>query len=123
MTTCSRRLFLLGTATTFAGAYLAACGKEPSAEIAATEIPVGSAIIVDKVIFAQPTQGEFKAYSQTCPHQGSLITKIEGMTATCTSHYSSFDLSNGEVTGGPSPKPLTEYGVETNGGTIKNVTA
>ena len=80
MTTCSRRLFLLGTATTFAGAYLAACGKE-------------------------------------------LITKIEGMTATCTSHYSSFDLGSGEVTGGPSPKPLTEYGVENDGGTIKNVSA
>ena len=57
MTTCSRRMFLLGTATTFAGAYLAACGKEPSAEIAATEIPVGSAVIVDKVIFAQPIEG------------------------------------------------------------------
>ncbi|OHO54859.1 iron-sulfur protein [Corynebacterium sp. HMSC035E02] len=123
MTTCSRRLFLLGTATTFAGAYLAACGKEPTAEIAATDIPVGSAIIVDKVIFAQPTEGEFKAYSQTCPHQGSLITKIEGMTPPCTSHYSSFDLGTGEVTGGPSAKPLTEYGVENDGGTVRNVTA
>ena len=50
-------MFLLGTATTFAGAYLAACGKEPSAEIAATEIPVGSAVMVDKVIFVQPTEG------------------------------------------------------------------
>ena len=123
MTTCSRRLFLLVTATTFAGAYLAACGKEPSAEIAATEIPVGSAIIVDKVIFAQPTEGEFKAYSQTCPHQQSLITKIEGLTATCTSHYSSFDLATGEVTGGPSPKPLTEYGVENDGETVRNVSS
>lgn len=123
MTTCSRRMFLLGSATTFAGAYLAACGKEPSAEIAATEIPVGSAVIVDKVIFSQPTEGEFKAYSQTCPHQHSLITKIEGMTATCTTHYSSFDLATGEVTGGPSPKPLTEYGIENDGGTVKNVPA
>ena len=123
MTQCSRRMFLLGSATTFAGAYLAACGKEPSAEVAATEIPVGSAIIVDKVIFAQPTEGEFKAYSQTCPHQGSPITKIDGMTATCTTHFSSFDLASGEVTGGPSSKPLTEYGVEKNGDTVKNVSA
>lgn len=116
-------MFLLGTATTFAGAYLAACGKEPSAEIAATEIPVGSAIMVDKVIFAQPTEGEFKAYSQTCPHQGSLITKIDGMTATCTSHFTSYNLVDGSVIDGPGTKPLTEYSVESDGTTVKNVSA
>ena len=60
MNTCSRRMFLLGTATTFVSAYLAACGKEPSAEIAATEIPVGSAVMVDKVIFVQPTEGSLR---------------------------------------------------------------
>lgn len=54
MIKCSRRMFLLGTATTFAGAYAAACGSSPSAEIAATEIPIGSAKIVDGVIFTQP---------------------------------------------------------------------
>ncbi|HFG8808632.1 Rieske (2Fe-2S) protein [Corynebacterium striatum] len=123
MNTCSRRMFLLGTATTFAGAYLAACGKEPSAEIAATEIPVGSAVMVDKVIFVQPTEGEFKAYSQTCPHQGSLITKIDGMTATCTSHFTSYDLADGSVIDGPGTKPLTEYGIESDGTTVKNVSA
>ncbi|MDO5032212.1 Rieske 2Fe-2S domain-containing protein [Corynebacterium sp.] len=122
MTLCSRRIFLLGSATTFAGAYLAACGKAPSAEIAATEIPVGSAVIIDKVIFTQPTEGQFKAYSQTCPHQGSLITEIQGMTATCTTHYTSYDLNTGEPTGGPGTKPLEEYGVESDGGTVKNVT-
>ena len=51
MIKCSRRMFLLGSATTFAGAYAAACGSSPSAEIAATEIPIGSAKIVDGVIF------------------------------------------------------------------------
>ena len=65
MIKCSRRMFLLGTATTFAGAYAAACGSSPSADIAATEIPIGSAKIVDGVIFTQPKEGEFKAYSQT----------------------------------------------------------
>ncbi|MDK7138944.1 Rieske 2Fe-2S domain-containing protein [Corynebacterium simulans] len=121
MTQCSRRIFLLSSATTFAGAYLAACGKEPSAEIAATEVPVGSAVIVDKVIFAQPKKGEFKAYSQTCPHQGSLITQIEEMTATCTTHFTSYNLEDGSVIDGPGTKPLTEYDVETEGDKVKNV--
>lgn len=116
-------MFFLGTATTFAGAYLAACGKEPSAEIAATEIPVGSAVIVDKVIFTQPSAGEFKAYSQTCPHQGSLVTEIKGTIATCTSHYTSYDLTDGSVISGPGTKPLTEYGVESDGSTVKTVSS
>ncbi|APT87932.1 Rieske (2Fe-2S) protein [Corynebacterium flavescens] len=123
MTRCSRRMFLLGTATTFAGAYLAACGKSPSAEIAATGIPVGSAIIVDKVIFAQPTAGIFKAYSQTCPHQGNLITKVEGSTATCTSHYTSYNLIDGSVISGPGTKPLEEYGIDNDGTTVKTTGA
>ncbi|WP_331712838.1 hypothetical protein [Corynebacterium cystitidis] len=36
---CSRPMFLLGTAITLAGAFLAACGKAPSEEIAATDVP------------------------------------------------------------------------------------
>ncbi len=121
--TCSRRMFLLGSATTLAGAYLAACGKEATAEIAATEIPVGSGVILDGVIFAQPTAGEFKAYSTKCPHQGNAVTKIEGGNAICTSHYSTFDLATGDIISGPASKGLTAYGVETDGTTVKNTPA
>ena len=112
-------MFLLGSATTLAGAYLTACGKPASAEIAATEIPVGSGIILDGVIFAQPETGTFKAYSQTCPHQGSAVSKIEGSTATCPAHYSSFDLATGEVIEGPASKGLEELPVESDGTTVK----
>ncbi len=103
---CSRRMFLLGSATTLAGAYLAACGKEASASIAKTEIPVGSATIIDGVIFAQPKENEFKAYSQTCPHQGAAITQVEGNVATCTSHFTSYNLEDGSVIEGPGRDPL-----------------
>lgn len=112
-------MFLLGSGATLAAAYLAACGKPASAQIAAKEIPVGSAIIVDGVIFAQPKEGEFKAYSQKCPHEGQAITKIDGSTATCTTHYSTFDLATGERTGGPARKPLTEYTVTEEGDLVK----
>ncbi|WP_296203865.1 Rieske (2Fe-2S) protein [uncultured Corynebacterium sp.] len=118
---CSRRMFLLGTATTFAGAYLAACGKQVSAEIAATEIPVGSAVIVDNVIFAQPEEGLFKAYSQTCPHQGNPITEVEGSHVICTSHYTEYDITDGSVVSGPGRDPLEEISVEDDGTTVKTV--
>ena len=107
---CSRRMFLLGTATTFTGVYAAACGSTPSAEIAATDIPIGSAKIVDGVIF--------KAYSQTCPHQRNPITEIEGMTATCTAHNTSYNLSDGSVISGPGRDPLEEYEVKQDGSNV-----
>ena len=73
-------MFLLGTATTFAGAFLAACGSEPAVEVAAADVPVGSATIFDGFIIAQPTEGTYVAYSQTCPHQRNPITEVEGDT-------------------------------------------
>lgn len=120
MATCSRRIFLLGSAATFAGVYLAACGSTPSAEIAATEIPVGSAIILDGVIFAQPEPGVYKAYSQRCPHQGANITQVDGNgTVTCTSHFTTYDLSTGEPLEGPGRDPLVEYPTETDGDLVR----
>ncbi|MGD7002550.1 Rieske (2Fe-2S) protein [Corynebacterium halotolerans] len=104
---CTRRMFLLGTATTFAGAFLAACGAEPSTELAATEVPVGSAVILDGFIIAQPTEGDFIAYSATCPHQLNPITEVEGDMVRCTAHNSEFSIADGAVLAGPSRDPLT----------------
>lgn len=112
-------MFLLGSATTLAGAYLAACGEKASAEIATTDVPVGSAVILDGVIFAQPEKGTFKAYSQTCPHQHNAITKVEGGTVTCTSHYTSYDLATGEAISGPGRDPLQEVSFDNDGTTLK----
>ncbi|MDU0479503.1 Rieske (2Fe-2S) protein [Staphylococcus chromogenes] len=114
--TCTRRLFLLGTATTFAGAVLAACGDSGSAkEIGAADVPVGGSIAFDGFIIAQPKAGEYKAYSQTCPHQGAPISKLEGLKATCPKHTSVFDLSDGHVVSGPSRAPMAAAKVEKKG--------
>lgn len=115
---CSRRTFLLGTATTFAGAFLAACGKEPSAEVAATQVPVGSAVIVDNVIIAQPNEGEFVAYSTKCPHQGSPITQVDGDTVRCPSHGSVFNIATGEAVSGPAATGMTTVPVRDDNGTV-----
>ena len=64
---CSRRMFLLGSATTVAGAFLAACGEEPSVEIAKAEVPVGSAIIADGFIIAQPQPRNLPGIFTTLP--------------------------------------------------------
>jgi nitrite reductase/ring-hydroxylating ferredoxin subunit len=116
-------MFLLGTGTTLAAAYLAACGKEPSAQIAAKEIPVGGAIMIDEVIFAQPQEGVFKAWSRRCTHQNQMITEVEGLTATCTAHFSQYNLEDGTLIQGPARGPLQEYGVRNDGGTVVTTTS
>lgn len=109
--TCSRRLFLLGTATTFTGALLAACSAtdEPLPEnaIKIKDVPVGSAVEVGKFIVAQPEEGLFKAYSSDCPHQGGTVNIFENGKARCPEHNSQFDLKTGERIWGPAREPLT----------------
>lgn len=113
--TCSRRLFLIGTASTFAGAFLAACGRDPSEEVAKTEVPVGSAVILDRVIIAQPNEGEFVAYSASCPHQFQKITQVQGDTVRCTAHGSIFSIADGEVLGGPAMRGMREISLREEG--------
>lgn len=115
---CSRRMFLLGSATTVAGAFLAACGEEPSVEIAKAEVPVGSAIIADGFIIAQPQPGTYLAYSQRCPHQRNLITKVEGDQVRCTAHNSVFKLADGSVVQGPARDPLETASLSETGDTL-----
>lgn len=116
--TCSRRMFLLGTAATFAGAFLAACGESPSEEVAATEVPVGSAVILDQFIIAQPTEGQFVAYSSACPHQRNKITEVEGDTVRCTAHDSVFSIVDGAVISGVARDPLYPAEATHEGGTV-----
>jgi len=104
-------MFLLGTATTFAGAFLAACGEEAPEEIAKTDVPVGSAVILDKFIIAQPTSGQYVAYSSVCPHQQKKITKVEGETVKCTAHGSVFNIADGSLVSGPAVTGMREVEV------------
>lgn len=115
---CSRRTFLLGTATTFAGAFLAACGETPSEEVAKTDVPVGSAVFVGNIIIAQPTEGEFVAYSRTCPHQNNQIDEINGDIVRCTAHNSEFSIVDGSVVSGVARDPMYPAEVTAENGTV-----
>jgi Rieske Fe-S protein len=82
-----------------------------------SDIPVGSAkIFADrKVIVAQPTAGEFKAFSAVCTHGGCLVNKIQGNTAVCPCHGGTYNLADGGVVSGPPPRPLPAVTVTVNG--------
>ncbi|MEL6051585.1 Rieske (2Fe-2S) protein [Corynebacterium rouxii] len=116
---CSRRMFLLGSATTLAGVVLAACGGDASKakEIAVREVPVGSAVIVGDFILTQPTAGEYKAYSAVCTHQRAKITKVDGSHVICPAHGSIFDITDGSVVSGLARDPLKTATVNVAGDT------
>lgn len=57
------------------------------------------------------------ALSAVCTHLGCLVKYKGGGVILCPCHAASFDL-NGNVTGGPSPRPLGYYSVRVVGGKI-----
>lgn len=61
--------------------------------------------------------GEIKAYSTVCPHLNCSVKweeeKPDNQKLWCNCHNGSFDPKTGNVTGGPPPKPLTRFIIET----------
>ncbi|WJZ03965.1 Rieske (2Fe-2S) protein [Corynebacterium freiburgense] len=118
--TCSRRLFLVATATTFGGALLAACGSTKTEDVPASDVPLGKAIIVNGFIIAQPTKGIYKAYSASCPHQGSPVSIVhDDGTVECPTHNSIFSIEDGAVQSGPSRSGLMPATLTANGDTLE----
>lgn len=75
---------------------------------AASEVPVGSAAIFadQQTVVAQPTAGEYVAFSATCTHQGCQVSEVEGAEIVCTCHGSRFSIKDGSVISGPATEPL-----------------
>jgi len=134
----SRRHALAGGAAVGLGLpLLAACGDggssatdgstdapPPSGALTTTsEIEVGGgAIFADqRVVVTQPTEGDFKAFSAACTHQGCTVNDIVGSEIRCPCHGSAFSIEDGSVVGGPAPKPLPEVEISVKGDQISVV--
>ena len=61
--------------------------------------------------------GQWKAFTATCTHQTCTV-QYKNSEIYCPCHGGTFDPSNGAVTGGPPPTPLTEFAVLVQGGDI-----
>lgn len=143
MTDVKRRTVLQGAGlvggTVVAGGLLAACGggggsTGSSSDTGATatgapagtelgptsDVPVGGGRVYEneKVLVAQPTEGEFKAFSSVCTHRGCPVSMIEGTTMTCPCHGTEFSTDGGKVLQGPATKALPERPVRVEGDTL-----
>jgi Rieske Fe-S protein len=131
----SRRVVLRGAATGgVALPLLAACsgaqgesgsggsGSEGSrgATVAAADVPVGGGTILQdaQVVVTQPSQGDFKAFSAICTHQGCLVGSVTGGQIVCPCHGSRFSIATGKPQSGPAPSPLPPRKVSVQGGEV-----
>ncbi len=64
---------------------------------------------------ARPSEGEFKAFSTICTHEGCKIIKVDGDEIECGCHFSRFAIADGSVAKGPATKPLKELKVTVKG--------
>ncbi|MFF8291623.1 Rieske (2Fe-2S) protein [Streptomyces sp. NPDC016309] len=78
-------------------------------ELARTaDIPSGGGLILKerKVVVTQPEDGEFKAFSAVCTHQGCIVATVDNGTINCACHGSRFRITDGSVARGPATRPL-----------------
>ncbi|HJR89363.1 MAG TPA: Rieske (2Fe-2S) protein [Aeromicrobium sp.] len=133
----SRRTVALG-ACVVAGATLSGCTAydtsvdttepEPTASeskagvalTAAADVPVGGGVVIKKhkIVVTQPEEGEFKAFSSVCTHQGCTVAEVAGRTINCPCHGSRFSITDGSVVAGPAPKSLPPRAVTVDGAQI-----
>lgn len=108
-----------GTSTSSGGS-----GSEPGGGggvLASTsDIEVGGGTIFpdEKVVVTQPTEGDFRAFSSTCTHQGCPVASVSDGTINCPCHGSQFSIEDGSVSGGPAPGPLAEVELSIKGDEI-----
>ena len=122
-TMLSRRA--LGCAALFgvAGPLLVACGDDGatapsgssggssddarpesgSALVAAADVPVGGGVVLPEheLVVTQPSEGEFKAFTSVCTHQGAQLSSVSQGRITCPLHGSQFAVEDGSNVTGP----------------------
>jgi Rieske Fe-S protein len=84
------------------------------------DIPVGGCAVFEseKVVVTQPTEGDFKAFSSTCTHQGCAVSASTDGEIPCNCHGSRFSLEDGSVITGPATAPLDEVAITVDGDSI-----
>lgn len=85
--------------------------------VATADVPVGGGVVLkdDELVVTQPADGEFKAFTAICTHQGCLVGSVSDGTIHCPCHGSSFSAEDGSVQSGPATGPLAEVAVEVKG--------
>ena len=117
----SRRTIMVagaGVITALGGAAIIASSRRTpriptGIPVAAAEVPVGggTVFIKDTIVVTQPAEGEFQAFSSTCPHDKCDVGDVRDGEIICFCHGSRFGL-DGSLQRGPARKGLSRREVE-----------
>lgn len=84
------------------------------------DLTVGGAIFLDdpSVVITEPADGEFKAFSRTCTHQGCPVQDLVDGNIHCSCHNSMFSIVDGSPVSGPAQSPLAAFAIKVEGDQI-----
>jgi len=110
-------------AGTAAASSATAGGSAAPGSVALTpvaDVPVGGGVILPDaaVVVTQPKEGDIKAFSAICTHQGCLVGSVENNEIVCPCHGSKFSATDGSVLQGPATQPLAAAPVAVSGGNV-----
>jgi Rieske Fe-S protein len=85
-----------------------------------TDVPVGGGVIIadPAVVITQPADGDIKAFSAICTHQGCLVGEVADNEIICPCHGSRFSATDGTVLQGPAQSPLEAAPVTVENGSV-----
>lgn len=111
------------TPTTSTDTATASASSTGTAIGAVSDVPVGSAVVKQTgdntgYVLAQPSKGKIDCHSAVCPHQGCLVTQVQGDVVTCPCHGSEFNVNSGDVLRGPAQTGLAKASVTVKDGNI-----
>lgn len=104
------------------GVSASSCANEASVTMSAdsvsiTDIPIGGGVIVAEppIVLTQPAEGEIKAFTSICPHQGCKVSEVSNNEIFCPCHASKFSAIDGSVIQGPAVEGLAAAAVAVDG--------
>lgn len=87
---------------------------------AMADIPVGGGVVIPEppVVITQPAEGDVKAFTAICPHQGCLVSEVVDNEIICPCHGSVFSAVDGAVLEGPAREGLAPEEIVVDAGGI-----
>jgi Rieske Fe-S protein len=85
-----------------------------------SDVPVGGCLVVPdaKIVLTQPTEGDFRAFTAVCTHQGCLVETSSDGDIPCPCHGSRFSLDDGSPQSGPATAALAPVEITVDGDSI-----